>query len=71
MSLKDVFRMELAMVWECVRRPDLTEGIRARLIDRDQKPQWSFSRIEDVPEAIIEAHFSPVWNDQMDPMKLE
>lgn len=71
MSLKDVFRMELAMTWECVRRPDLTEGIRARLIDRDQTPQWSFSRIEEVPEAIIEAHFLPVWNDQTDPMQLE
>ncbi|MGO1692434.1 MAG: enoyl-CoA hydratase/isomerase family protein [Marinobacter sp.] len=71
MSLKDVFRMELAMVWECLRRPDLTEGIRARLIDRDQNPLWSFSRLEEVPEAIIEAHFLPVWNDQTDPMQLE
>ncbi|MDO6441525.1 MULTISPECIES: enoyl-CoA hydratase/isomerase family protein [unclassified Marinobacter] len=71
MSLKDVFRMELAMVWECVRRPDLTEGIRARLIDRDQNPTWSFARIEDVPDEIIEAHFLPVWNDQTDPMQLE
>lgn len=71
MSLKDVFRMELAMVWECVRRPDLTEGIRARLIDRDQNPQWTFSRIEDVPDAVIDAHFLPVWNDQTDPMQLE
>ncbi|OHY78729.1 enoyl-CoA hydratase/isomerase family protein [Marinobacter sp. AC-23] len=71
MPLKDVFRMELAMVWECVRRPDLTEGIRARLIDRDQNPQWSFSRIEDVPEAVIDAHFLPVWNDETDPMQLE
>lgn len=71
MSLKDVFRMELAMVWECVRRPDLTEGIRARLIDRDQNPHWTFARIEDVPEAVIDAHFQPVWNDQTDPMQLE
>tara|TARA_R110000823_G_scaffold312990_1_gene440176 strand:- start:268 stop:1386 length:1119 start_codon:yes stop_codon:yes gene_type:complete len=71
MSLKDVFRMELAMVWECARRPDLTEGIRARLIDRDQDPKWSFARLEDVPEAIIDAHFLPVWNDQTDPMQLE
>lgn len=71
MSLKDVFRMELAMVWECVRRPDLTEGIRARLIDKDQNPQWSFSQLEEVPEAVIEAHFLPVWNDETDPMQLE
>lgn len=71
MSLKDVFRMELAMAWECVRRPDLTEGIRARLIECDQNPQWSFPRIQEVPEAVIDAHFPPVWSDQTDPMQLE
>lgn len=71
MSLKDVFRMELAMAWECVRRPDLAEGIRARLIDRHQSPQWSFPRIQDVPDAVIDAHFLPVWDDQTDPMQLE
>lgn len=71
MSLKDVFRMELAMAWECVRRPDMEEGIRARLIDRDQSPQWSFARIRDVPDAVIDAHFVPVWDDQTDPMNLE
>ncbi|WP_100637937.1 enoyl-CoA hydratase/isomerase family protein [Marinobacter salexigens] len=71
MTLKDVFRMELAMVWECVRRPDLAEGIRARLIDRDQTPQWSFASIKEVPQAVIDAHFLPVWDDQTDPMQLE
>jgi len=71
MSLKDVFRMELAMAWECVRRPDLAEGIRAKLIDRDQSPQWSFADIRDVPDAVIDTHFPPVWDDQTDPMQLE
>ncbi|MDT9146029.1 enoyl-CoA hydratase/isomerase family protein, partial [Escherichia coli] len=32
MSLKDIFRMELAMAQECTRRPDLVEGIRALLV---------------------------------------
>ncbi|HEA51451.1 enoyl-CoA hydratase/isomerase family protein [Marinobacter antarcticus] len=71
MSLKDVFRMELAMVWECLRRPDLAEGIRARLIDRDQNPQWSFASLLEVSEDVIEAHFLPVWDDETDPMQLE
>ncbi|MBU2873195.1 enoyl-CoA hydratase/isomerase family protein [Marinobacter salexigens] len=70
MTLKDVFRMELAMVWECLRRPDLTEGIRARLIDRDQNPQWSYDGIKEVPQSVVDAHFLPVWNDETDPMQL-
>jgi len=71
MSLKDVFRMELAMAAECTRRPDLKEGIRARLVDRDQSPNWSFSRLADVPEDVIEAHFQPEWDDSNDPMQLD
>ncbi|HTN34808.1 MAG TPA: enoyl-CoA hydratase/isomerase family protein [Marinobacter sp.] len=71
MSLKDVFRMELAMAQECMRRPDLPEGIRALAIDKDYKPRWSFSTLRDVPEEVINAHFQPVWDDESDPMQLD
>lgn len=70
MSLKDIFRMELAIAMECIRRPDLAEGIRALLVDKDKSPKWSFAAVEDVPEAVIEQHFQPVWDDSDDPMKL-
>ncbi|SDW00235.1 enoyl-CoA hydratase/isomerase family protein [Marinobacter mobilis] len=71
MSLKDIVEMELAMAQECVRRPDLREGIRARLIDRDQKPVWSYPRVEDVPAEVIAAHFVPGWADDNPPMTLD
>ncbi|MFV8569748.1 enoyl-CoA hydratase/isomerase family protein [Marinobacter sp. SBS5] len=71
MSLKDVFRMELAMALECVRRPDLAEGIRALMVDKDQSPKWSFASVADVPLDVVEQHFQPEWDDQTDPMGLE
>jgi len=71
MSLKDVFRMELAMALECTRRPDLAEGIRALLVDKDQSPDWSYPTVADVPEAIVEQHFQPEWDDLTDPMGLD
>lgn len=70
MSLKDVFRMELAMAEECVRRPDLPEGIRARLVDKDHNPTWSYASVSDVPEDVVDAHFLPEWDDETDPMQL-
>jgi enoyl-CoA hydratase/carnithine racemase len=70
MSLKDVFRMELAMARACMRRPDLLEGIRAVAIDKDYNPKWSFDTVEAVPEDLINAHFKPVWDDDNDPMQL-
>lgn len=71
MPLKDVFRMELAMATECTRRPDLPEGIRARMVDKDHNPRWSFNTLQEVPEEVIDAHFHPEWDDETDPMKLE
>lgn len=70
MSLRDVFRMELAMALECTRRPDLPEGIRARLVDKDQQPAWSFASVAEVPHEVVQAHFLPEWDDQTDPMQL-
>ncbi|MDF0752595.1 enoyl-CoA hydratase/isomerase family protein [Marinobacter sp. 71-i] len=71
MSLKDVFRMELTMAARCTRRPDLREGIRARLIDKDQSPTWSFPTVRDVPESIVDEHFEPELDDSNDPMGLQ
>ncbi len=71
MSLKDIFRMELAMALECTRRPDLAEGIRALLVDKDKAPVWSFKSAGEVPEEVIERHFEPVWDDLNDPMQLD
>lgn len=71
MSLQDIVEMELAMALECVRRPDLREGIRARLIDRDQHPQWRYARVEDVPAEVINAHFVADWPDTNPPMRLD
>lgn len=71
MSLKDVFRMELTMATRCTQRPDLREGIRARIIDRDQAPKWSFSSVAEVPEEVVESHFMPELDDSNDPMGLD
>ncbi|SFR81078.1 Enoyl-CoA hydratase/carnithine racemase [Marinobacter daqiaonensis] len=68
MSLKDIFRMELAMVANCGSRPDLAEGIRARIIDRDNEPKWSFPTLSEVPEEYVESHFQPPWPAEQDPL---
>lgn len=70
LTLREVFRMELAMALECTRRPDLPEGIRARLVDKDQSPAWSFPTVRDVPAEVIERHFKPHWTDENCPMGL-
>ncbi|TDK57973.1 enoyl-CoA hydratase/isomerase family protein [Pseudomonas moraviensis] len=61
MSLAEVFQMEYTLSLNCCRHPEFSEGVRARLIDKDQKPHWHWPDINNVPDAVVEAHFHKVW----------
>lgn len=61
-SVSEVLQMDYIVSLNCCRFNDFTEGVRAVLIDRDQKPNWQWKRIEDVPFDIIEQHFQPCWD---------
>ncbi|MDG9780533.1 enoyl-CoA hydratase/isomerase family protein [Metapseudomonas otitidis] len=60
-SLAEVFRMEYAMSLNCCRHPEFPEGVRARLIDKDNAPRWHWPSVDSVPRNVIEAHFEPTW----------
>jgi enoyl-CoA hydratase/carnithine racemase len=61
MSLAEVFQMEYTLSLNCCRHPEFSEGVRARLIDKDQKPHWHWPDIHHVPEAVVDAHFHKAW----------
>lgn len=64
LSLAQVFQMEYAMSLNCCRYPELAEGVRARLIDKDQTPRWHWPDVAAIPNAVIEAHFEPAWEGE-------
>jgi len=61
LSLAEVFQMEYTLSLNCCRHPEFSEGVRARLIDKDQKPHWHWPDINNVPDAVVEAHFHKAW----------
>jgi enoyl-CoA hydratase/carnithine racemase len=61
LSLADVFRLELVAAMNCVIRPDLAEGIRALLIDKDQRPRWQPATLAQIAPDYVEGYFSSPW----------
>ena len=68
MDLADCFRMELDMVQQCFVQGDFIEGIRALIIDKDNTPRWTPSRMEEVTEEMIEAFFKGHWPRHLHPL---
>lgn len=68
-GLRDALAMEYGLAsWIAHTQPDMPEGIRAQLIDKDRAPRWTPARIEDVDPAIADealAHTpdTPLWGE--------
>ena len=59
LDLKQTFMLELNIALQCASRPEFVEGIRARLIDRDNNPKWCYETLDAVPEDWVMSHFDP------------
>lgn len=69
LSLADTFRLELIVTLQCCARPDLAEGIRALLIDKDRNPQWRPRTMDEITPQWIDGHFAaPVWPGSRHPL---
>ena len=64
LSTAEVFRMEYAMSLNCCRHPEFPEGVRARLIDKDNPPHWHWPDIAAIPDAVVNAHFDATWEGE-------
>ena len=43
-----------------MKRSDYFEGVRARIIDKDNHPRWTHGSVENVAAAEVEACFAPL-----------
>ena len=52
--LEEVFEMDLKASRFLLNHPDYLEGVRARLIDKDDRPRWQPDRLEEVEEILLD-----------------
>ena len=55
---------EYGLAVSMIARPDFAEGVRAVLVDKDNAPMWSPAQPEDVSQAMIDAIFAPLANQE-------
>ena len=60
----DEMRMEYGIMVRMIHHPDFREGVRALLIDKDNKPMWSPATPEAISEAAIDKFFEPLPEDE-------
>ncbi|MGH6899584.1 MAG: enoyl-CoA hydratase/isomerase family protein [Geminicoccaceae bacterium] len=53
-------RLEYRLVHRFMAGHDFREGVRALIVDKDNRPKWRPSRLEDVTAADVEAYFRPL-----------
>ena len=57
-DLEDALRLEYRMTQHVMAAHDFYEGIRAVLIDKDQKPRWQPASLAEVDDAMSESYFA-------------
>ena len=66
-ELEPCLAIEYRFSWRSLEGEDFFEGIRAAVIDKDRKPKWQISRIEDVPSVAVKQVFAPLGEHEWSP----
>lgn len=59
-ALENVLDQEYRISCHALAAPDLVEGIRAQIIDKDRNPRWSPPTLTEVTDADVEHFFTPL-----------
>jgi enoyl-CoA hydratase/carnithine racemase len=67
-SMAETLRRDLDLTRASFGHGEVVEGIRARIVDKDDRPAWKVPRIEDVTRAAVERMFESPWTPEAHPL---
>jgi enoyl-CoA hydratase len=59
-SFADEMRSEYRLASRVAARHDFQEGVRALIVDKDNKPVWNPATLEAVSDALLDELFAPL-----------
>ncbi len=65
LDLRQTLIQDYRLAWRCLEAPDFAEGVRAALIDKDNRPKWSPPSLNLVTAEMVEAYFAPLGSDDL------
>ncbi len=68
-SIADCLRMERTIMRRCFEGTEILEGIRSRVIDKDNAPRWLHQDVEQVSAEEVDRHFAPAWPAYAHPLR--
>lgn len=61
--MEDALRLEYRFTARCMEQGDFLEGVRAAVIDKDRKPQWSVPALENLAQVKVSQMLLPLAQD--------
>jgi hypothetical protein len=68
-SMAECLRRDLDLTRSMFEFGDVVEGVRARIVDKDDHPQWRIARIEDVRSLDVDRMFVRPWSVETHPLR--
>lgn len=59
-TLRECLVSDFRIAQRLMQRGDYFEGVRARIIDKDNGPRWAHTSVRDVPPEEVDACFAPL-----------
>ncbi len=69
-TMAETLRRDLDLMRSTFERGDVVEGIRARIVDKDNQPDWKIARAEEVKAADVDRMFESAWTPAAHPLRL-
>ncbi len=64
-TLERVLDQEYRVSCAMLTAPDLVEGVRAQIIDKDRRPRWSPATLAEVTDADVQRRFTPLGDREL------